>query len=72
MQIYQNLLKLIHLKAVCPERFFNVGIAEQNLISVGAGLAAAGKPHLYLPLLCLQLVVHLNKFVMLYAIQNLM
>ncbi|WP_277300980.1 transketolase family protein [Veillonella montpellierensis] len=26
-----------------PERFFNVGIAEQNLISVGAGLAAAGK-----------------------------
>ena len=30
-------------KAACPERFFNVGIAEQNLISVGAGLAAAGK-----------------------------
>ncbi|MBS4912668.1 MAG: transketolase family protein [Veillonella sp.] len=30
-------------KKVCPERFFNVGIAEQNLISVGAGLAAAGK-----------------------------
>lgn len=30
-------------KNVCPERFFNVGIAEQNLISVGAGLAAAGK-----------------------------
>ena len=30
-------------KRVCPERFFNVGIAEQNLISVGAGLAAAGK-----------------------------
>lgn len=26
-----------------PDRFFNVGIAEQNLISVGAGLAAAGK-----------------------------
>ncbi|WP_298704211.1 transketolase family protein [uncultured Veillonella sp.] len=30
-------------KKVVPERFFNVGIAEQNLISVGAGLAAAGK-----------------------------
>ena len=30
-------------KGACPERFFNVGIAEQNLISVGAGLAAAGK-----------------------------
>lgn len=26
-----------------PDRFFNIGIAEQNLISVGAGLAAAGK-----------------------------
>lgn len=26
-----------------PDRFFNVGIAEQNLISVGAGLAAADK-----------------------------
>ena len=26
-----------------PDRFFNAGIAEQNLISVGAGLAAAGK-----------------------------
>lgn len=26
-----------------PDRFFNVGIAEENLISVGAGLAAAGK-----------------------------
>ena len=30
-------------KKECPERFFNVGIAEQNLISVGAGLATAGK-----------------------------
>lgn len=25
-----------------PERFFNVGIAEQNLVGVGAGLAASG------------------------------
>ena len=31
------------LKEQFPDRFFNVGIAEQNLISVGAGLAAAGK-----------------------------
>lgn len=30
------------------ERFINVGIAEQNFISVGAGLAASGmKPYLY-------------------------
>ena len=26
-----------------PERYFNVGIAEQNMLSVAAGLAAAGK-----------------------------
>src|SRR5947208_523714 len=26
-----------------PERFFNVGIAESNLVSVASGLAAAGK-----------------------------
>ncbi len=30
-------------KTAFPERFFNVGIAEQNLVSVSAGLAAAGK-----------------------------
>lgn len=28
---------------VCPERFFNAGIAEQNMLGVAAGLAAAGK-----------------------------
>jgi len=27
----------------CPTRFFNVGIAEQNMIGIAAGLAAAGK-----------------------------
>ena len=26
-----------------PERFFNVGIAESNLVGIAAGLAAAGK-----------------------------
>ncbi len=30
-------------KKAYGDRFFNVGIAEQNLMSVGAGLAAAGK-----------------------------
>jgi transketolase len=25
-----------------PERFFNVGVAEQNMISIGAGMASAG------------------------------
>lgn len=41
MRIYLNPLK--RFKKAYPDRFFNVGIAEQNLISVGAGLAAAGK-----------------------------
>lgn len=35
--------KTITFKKEFPERFFNVGIAEQNLIGTAAGLAAAGK-----------------------------
>lgn len=35
--------KTNEFQKVYPDRFFDVGIAEQNLISVGAGLAAAGK-----------------------------
>ena len=30
-------------KKVYPERFFNMGIAEQNLLGTAAGFAAAGK-----------------------------
>lgn len=34
----------MHLfKASFPERFIEIGIAEQNLVTVGSGLAAAGK-----------------------------
>jgi len=35
--------KTSELKKVLPERHFNVGIAEQNLIGVSAGLAIGGK-----------------------------
>ncbi|MDF2676732.1 MAG: transketolase family protein, partial [Bacillota bacterium] len=35
--------KTAEFKKVCPERFFNVGIAEQNLIGTAAGMAVAGK-----------------------------
>jgi transketolase len=34
--------KLRRFKETFPERFFNVGIAEQNLMAVAAGLAATG------------------------------
>ncbi len=34
--------KLLRFKQTFPKRFFNVGIAEQNLIAVAAGLAAIG------------------------------
>jgi len=35
-------LKLTGFKEKFPERFFNVGVAEQNLIGVAAGLSLAG------------------------------
>lgn len=35
--------KTVDFAKKSPERFFNVGIAEQNLMGVAAGLAAAGK-----------------------------
>ncbi|MGB4438467.1 MAG: transketolase family protein [Sedimentibacter sp.] len=35
--------KTSEFKKVSPERFFNVGIAEQNLIGTAAGMAIAGK-----------------------------
>lgn len=35
--------KTNEFKKVFPERFFNIGIAEQNLLGTAAGFAAAGK-----------------------------
>ncbi|HLC64919.1 MAG TPA: transketolase family protein [Candidatus Nanoarchaeia archaeon] len=35
--------KSIEFGKAFPERFFNVGIAEQNMMSIAAGLAASGK-----------------------------
>jgi len=34
--------RLTDFRSRHPERFFNVGIAEQNMMSIGAGLAACG------------------------------
>jgi transketolase len=47
-------------EAVFPNRFFNVGIAEQNLVTVAAGMASCGKlPYVftfasYLGLMCVE------------------
>jgi len=35
--------KTADFAAVCPERFFNAGIAEANMVGVAAGLASCGK-----------------------------
>ena len=35
--------KTTDFQKVCPERFVEVGIAEQNMIGIAAGLAASGK-----------------------------
>jgi transketolase len=35
--------KTIDFKKACPERFFDMGIAEQNMIGTAAGFAACGK-----------------------------
>lgn len=35
--------KTVFFKEIYPERFFNIGIAESNMVSVAAGLAASGK-----------------------------
>ena len=32
-----------YFKAACPERFFDCGIAEGNMMSVAAGIAATGQ-----------------------------
>ena len=43
-----NSTKIQRFKAAYPERYFNVGIAEQNLMAVAAGLAATG----FTPVVC--------------------
>ena len=35
--------KTSDFQKVCPERFVEVGIAEQNMIGIASGLAASGK-----------------------------
>lgn len=38
-----NATKSINFKKVCPERFFDMGIAEQDMMGTAAGLATCGK-----------------------------
>lgn len=44
-----------------PERFFDCGIAEGNMVGVAAGLAAAGKIPVAASLQCLQQAEHLSR-----------
>ena len=53
--------KTADFKAVAPERFINMGIAEANMMGVAAGLSTCGKYHMLVHLQCLQLEEHLNK-----------
>lgn len=52
-----------------PDRFFNVGIAEQNLFGVAAGMAKTDLFRLLLPLLSLRLLVRLTRFILIFAIK---
>ena len=53
-----------------PERFFNVGIAEQDLITTAAGLLVQVRYLLYQHLQCLHLVEPGSKLEILFAIQT--
>jgi transketolase len=58
----KNANRSVDFQEEFPERFFNVGIAEQNLVLVAAGLAAAGKlPYVftfaaYLGIMCAEVM----------------
>lgn len=45
-----------------PERFFDCGIAEGNMVGVAAGMAAAGKIPVAASLQCSQQAEHLSRF----------
>ena len=57
-------------KKVDPARHFDMGIAEGNMMSVAAGLAASEKLHMHQLLQCLRLDVDLNKSVTVLDILN--
>lgn len=44
-----------------PERFFDMGISEQDMIGTAAGFATCGKYHMLVLLLCLQQEEHMIK-----------
>lgn len=50
-----------------PQRFFNTGIAEANMMGVAAGLAASGKIPLHLHLLYLVQDELMNKYEILFV-----
>ncbi len=65
-----NATKTIEFKKKFPDRFFNIGIAEQDLMGTAAGFASAGKFLLQVHLRYLHRGEHMTKSGILFAIQN--
>ena len=60
--------KTADAKKACPERFFDFGIAESDMIGHAAGFAASDIFHLHLPSQCLRQEELGNKFATLLRI----
>lgn len=58
MQTYQNPQNLLKQKKVSPDRHFNIGIAEANMMGIAAGLATCGNTVFASTFAMLQQVVH--------------
>ena len=72
MQTYQGQLKQVFFAKEFPERFFDMGISEQDMIDTAAGLATCGKIPLLQVLLFLQQEELMTKYEPVYVIQILM
>ena len=53
-----------------PERFFDMGIAEANMMATAAGFATCGKYHMQVHLQYLQQEEHMIKLEIVYVTQN--
>lgn len=61
--------KTINFAKKFPERFFDMGIAESNMMSTAAGMATTGKVHLQVHLQFLQQEEAMIKLEIVFVIQ---